>query len=469
MEFINNSQKKLVIRQKYLPLIFFLVAYLLTCLTGLILLMHGPLFVQHLYLLFSGVRIDSLTSQQFINLVIVLYAPIIAFSASYILTTKASDKYFLNKNSSIRKSLVSISSHIKTPQILLFMCWSIAIFSFSRGNSFQNFSNWFTHDSWISSRWHLFETLTFFEFVNIYLFLPTLTSIQFLIYTKDKAYFKAVALFMLGLLLSLLLFQKKQAVIYIGLVLSTIWLSQPQEFVAISFKKILFSILIFIFIYSCLFFTPTLIKSLNEPLVRGDTKYEDIVAEKITNSGFFDFFQSQTVETTKSIYKNLSKPVQELLFFSNSFLFRTSTPAIFYIKTFPEKHQFYGLDLPFDNFSPDDNRVIWAEMWPLTPGGSVMSSFQFSLYSQVGLVGCVLFAGLTGALLSLLWIFGFFLKDLPHLYPTWKSLVLVLSVHLSIDSNRNSLFSSYGLGWGLLLIFCLGLINKLMNRNRNTP
>ena len=68
-------------------------------------------------------------------------------------------------------------------------------------------------------------------------------------------------------------------------------------------------------------------------------------------------------------------------------LTRTSAPAIYYSIVFPERHEFYGLDIGQDILGfgrmPDDNRVVWDHMYPGSPGGAVSAPFQFVSYSQV--------------------------------------------------------------------------------------
>ncbi|MEE9926782.1 hypothetical protein [Microvirgula aerodenitrificans] len=166
------------------------------------------------------------------------------------------------------------------------------------------------------------------------------------------------------------------------------------------------------------------------------------------------------------MYANFPDLIKKSLFAINSIVFRTSAPAVFYPVTFPGKANFYGLDLPFDHFTPDDNLLVWKVMWPKTPGGSVSAAFQFSLYAQVGLLGAIILAFFTGVLLGGSWACVLKMDGSGPISLLLATLLLIFSIFLAIDSIRNSVVSSYGLIWaGLYLMLIMAASYARIRRN----
>jgi hypothetical protein len=133
---------------------------------------------------------------------------------------------------------------------------------------------------------------------------------------------------------------------------------------------------------------------------------------------------------------------------------------------FPEKHPYYGLDVGQDLIGlgefPDDTVVVWNYTNPDLAGTSA-APYQFVLYSQVGLVGALAASVVVGLFLALLWRFSLF-----DAWPTeWRSLLggltMLLAVYIAIDSVRNSITVSYGVGWGFLFVFGAAALTHLAN------
>lgn len=148
---------------------------------------------------------------------------------------------------------------------------------------------------------------------------------------------------------------------------------------------------------------------------------------------------------------------------------RTSISAFYYVDVFPAQHSFYGLDIGLDILGlggmPDDNLVVWAAMYPNMPGGSVSAAYQFALYSQVGLGGALLGSALVGALLAVGWSYLMAPGRSALVSSVLGAFLLLFAVFLAIDSLRNSLISSYGLLWGVLLFGALWLAGMLARRS----
>jgi hypothetical protein len=148
-------------------------------------------------------------------------------------------------------------------------------------------------------------------------------------------------------------------------------------------------------------------------------------------------------------------------------LTRTAAPALYYPRVYPRLHPFYGLDvgqdiLGFGEF-PDDNIVVWKAMNPGLAGTSA-APFQFSLYSQVGLAWTMIGSLLIGAMLALWWR-----VSVADVWPmVWRSLfgslTILLAIYLGIESVRNSLTVSYGVGWGLVFVAIAALTTALLNK-----
>jgi hypothetical protein len=131
---------------------------------------------------------------------------------------------------------------------------------------------------------------------------------------------------------------------------------------------------------------------------------------------------------------------------------------MYYVVTFPDQHPYYGLDLPFDRFTADDNLAVWSEMWPKTPGGSVSAPFQFSFYAQVGVAGTLALAIFLGVLLGVAWAWFRKLEAQTPVTLMVGALILLFAIFLSMESARNSVISSYGLIWGgMFLVFLVGV------------
>lgn len=135
-------------------------------------------------------------------------------------------------------------------------------------------------------------------------------------------------------------------------------------------------------------------------------------------------------------------------------LTRTAAPAMLYPSVFPERHEFYGLDLGQDILGwgrmPDDNRVVWEHLYPDVGGGSVAAPFQFVLYSQVGTIGALALSAILGFVLGGSW--GLTLYRAGN--RIWRSLLgsmlILYSIYLAIDSARGGMVSSYGVFWGIV-------------------
>jgi len=143
---------------------------------------------------------------------------------------------------------------------------------------------------------------------------------------------------------------------------------------------------------------------------------------------------------------------------------RASVPALYYPVIYPAHHAFYGPDFGQDIVGigqyPDDNVVVWHYInGPIA--GTTAVPFQFTLYSEDGIVGALLVSPLIGAALALGWRLR---RRLPR---AWSGLlgamVLIFAAFMSEDSLRNSVLVSYGVLYGLLFLAAMALAVHVLN------
>jgi hypothetical protein len=154
-------------------------------------------------------------------------------------------------------------------------------------------------------------------------------------------------------------------------------------------------------------------------------------------------------------------------------LTRTSVAAVTYPVVFPNVRPYYRLDvgqdvLGFGNM-PDDNLLIYSVLWPEHERGAIGAPFQVGLYSQGGLWLACLGSLLVGMGLALAWRP---LRDLDRptvIFSLYGALIVVLAAFLAIDSVRNSLIVSYGMGWGIVALGLVGAAARYWSRIHPQP
>lgn len=459
--------------EKYIPLIFFGVVYFLTCYLGIVLLLWGPSSAQLLYKIYAGVDVPIYTRSNLITLLLLLHLPLVFFGAGYFAGMAIVKR--------LTKNFILISDQLTCKPIYLVWVVSItlAIYSLWRGQAFANITSWVTnYDHWVDARWKLFKVLSLFEFINLYVFLPISSGVAiFFLWEKKKKTFAGVVFF-LGFIASALLFQKKQPIVFSIAVLLPFWLAKLRFKPKVnSSGKIWFGIIGILFgVYLLLFFVPTLglLASEKPTLIRGDyflgkaTAPEVILGQETVPKELTPLvIKSEILSAFIKRYTKLPVVIQKTLFATNSVIFRTSVPAMYYPIVFPAKHPFYGMDWPFDRFTADDNLVVWDEMWPNTPGGSISTPFQFPLYAQVGMMGTLILSTISGILLGIMWAWFIEVRAHTPLALMEGAAAIIFAIYLAIDSIRNSIISSYGIFWGgifILLVIGGSRIKRYVSR-----
>ena len=192
---------------RYLPIsVYFVVSALLSW-TGTLLLLWGPdsFKMAHRYVIRHEPYWLS-PELLLLNLILVFCAPAVVVLGYVVAMRKVRIKF---------ESRSRQETHIGPKGVLV--PWTIVVFaaflSVLRGGGLSNASTWLNGKEWIAARWQLFDTLGFFEFVNIYGFLPIVTTVAVL-WAWQLEVSVARRLILAGLclpvlLVDVLIFQKK--------------------------------------------------------------------------------------------------------------------------------------------------------------------------------------------------------------------------------------------------------------------
>ncbi len=433
-----------------LPLTVFGLVYFLTSYLGAALLLWGPDSARLLYRIYAGVDVPVLSSREFLNLLLLLHVPLLVMAASYMATVVWAGERLRRFNRAVH------SPRATWVGVMWVGSFAAAAGSLWHGGAFGNAHAWVSsYESWVTARWMLFGALSIPEFINLYVILPVLSSLLVQLLWPVKRGFAGVVA-MVGLVLTLLLFQKKQPIVYLLAVLLPFWIARHSRLGARShmLRHATVALLVALVVYVALVFVPML------GLAEGPTRANQAPATAAPLPTDAQVQRADQLEQFRSRLLSMPAVAEKSLFLINSVIFRTAAPAIYYPMVFPARHPFYGLDLPLDGFTTDDNLIVWNAMWPDLPGGSVSAPYPFSIYAQVGLLGVMVFAALTGITLALAWIWSAVVQPPQPLSLLGATLTLVFTIFIAIDTLRNSVISSYGLAWGVALLLLLGWIGR---------
>ncbi|MEE9926781.1 hypothetical protein [Microvirgula aerodenitrificans] len=241
-------------RLGYLPLIVFCTAYFLTCYIGAVILVWGPSFARDLYKIYSGVDIPVFSDGEVWFLIGLLHLPVLLLCIGYVFGIKTTGVL-------IRHTIrVPDALDYKSALVLWGISFLFGMFAVWRGGALSNAGAWAaSYDYWISARWELFKILSLPEFINLYVILPVTTSMAILLLWQEKKIALALAVLLLGLIVTLLLFQKKQPMVFMLMVAFPFWVkklkaSNGDGQLSRRMLKTFFTIFV---VYFILFFAPT--------------------------------------------------------------------------------------------------------------------------------------------------------------------------------------------------------------------
>jgi hypothetical protein len=426
--------------ETYLPLMVFLAIYGITSLTGIIILWLHLQPITALAEYFSGVKIPThFSDYQRIVLASLTFGAPTAMAIGFHLAVRS----LPSKISTLdyqRSTLEKISS-----VVFLILLFYVTYCLYAAG-ALNNLIAWSNHTQMVALRYRLFEKLFFFEFSAIYLFVP-LSAAALLSRLRRDDWFSVKALIPLtaavaAIAINVLIFQKRTAVIAALLIISataisqaTTWLSR-RTVLRLSFVGVSLSVVM----YFALVLAPS-VAMISTP---------------------------ETPEAGKgTAVEGMSKVQNLATYAAMAPILRTSLPALFYVITYPDKHQFNGLDVGQDilgmGIMPDDNQVVWREMYQSLKG-STTAAYQFVLYSQVGLCWTLIISFLLGAALGAAWK-KIVIGGIPGSarQALLGSIILLFSLYLAMDGIRTSLLSSSGLVWAWLFVALLLRVDGLAN------
>jgi hypothetical protein len=419
---------------RWVPVWVFVGAYSLLCMVGSVMLLWR---VEPLASAFEGyfTKIPVMAADERRTLLIILFGGPCAFVLGYWIVVRVvrSFDFFVDlKETDVGRS--AVFANVVFYALLVWSGWSLY-----RGGAFSRLHTWADLPSWVHSRLALFSSLSFFEFVNLYVFLPTAAALVVLAVKPRNALDHMIRWLptLLTLGVNVLLYQKKPAILSALLVGMALWLSKLLRRPARLARHMTIAAACCVALVAVyfLFFLPLALMNWGAPT------HADIV----------------------TMFRDAMSYAGVILFT------RIPGPALHYPIVFPKQHPFYNLDLGQDILGfgsiPDDNHVVWRVMYPVDPGVGA-APFNFVLYSQGGVAVSLVGAAIVGALIAGCWTLAVSSRGGINLRSLLGALLLLFTIHLTIDSLRNSVIVSYGFIWGGLMVLVVYLIESTLIRAR---
>lgn len=335
------------------------------------------------------------------------------------------------------------------PVLLFLAALSLGAYNLMSDGFISKLNAWSDYRSWVDMRWEIFSKIGFFEFVNIYTILP-MSAAWVILNIKGNRWSSWAArctIVMVICIMNLLLFQKKALIVSLLLIFLAIFFYHTYS-ITWRIKHTAALILIF-FMAAVTYFLMVVMPVYSES---SRTAVEILTKEEA-------MLKDEKTDTLLGEIGNLVGEDRSIHVFAYAILApmtRSTLPAMYYPIVFPDRHPYYGLDWGQDIIGlgsmPDDNFVIWNNMYKNQPGGSAYGGYQFAFYSQVGLFWALLLCVALGFVLGILWHM-LLVAPIDLIFRAMAcSIFIVFSIHIVIDSFRNSLVSSYGFIWPLLFI-----------------
>src|SRR5579859_6636525 len=151
----------------YLPMLVFTLTYLLTCVLGAIALLVNLQPFVDLFEYFSGTRRAPLAGDALTITLVLLFVAPLAMWVGYVLVVMILGPRMRSQPEPSHASLPLV-----LPYAVFAVCAAVALVSLVRASSIGSLGAWFDFTAWINARWRTFGILSFFEFVNIYMFVP---------------------------------------------------------------------------------------------------------------------------------------------------------------------------------------------------------------------------------------------------------------------------------------------------------
>ncbi len=474
----------------YVPLAVFLTVYVLTCLIGAVFLLLNYRPVVALWEYFSGTRVPDLTGSHLVDAVTLLTLSPFSLALGYWIGTR-----ILVRAPKPREWLRTLPWHSPRVSIAQRIFYALALMgalSLARAGAFEKLDAWLSYQAWIDARWNAFAVLSFFEFVNLYTFIP-LAAAWCLLSTRGGSFGREVARWVpvvIAVLLALALFQKKAALISLIIVAMAYLLDAARRDPQRVRRGMVVLCVALTGAYFAMVVVPTFNLAVHEepalqrqrvalltprprpvptiqPAVETPNRVAVSTAIASAAPGRATGTPAPTASPAPTAVVEEFPPAPQLdsrigivVYSILAPLMRTSAPALYYTIVFPEFHPFYGPDFGLDIVCshrigcyglamPNDNLVVWDYMNPQLHGGSITAPFQFALYSQAGVPGALVGSLALGAVLAVAWRFARSTVIPPIASDVSSAVVILLAINLALDSPRNSIVVSYGALWGL--------------------
>lgn len=483
-----------------LPIIIFGVFYAATFLVGALLLLSGWQAFAAMFQAFSGLTSFYLEPEAvFTNLLLAFVAPVLLFIGYHLGLKRVKPR---EPQAQQTPTLTAIT--IGVPWLATI---AVAVASLFRAQAHKHALSWLNYRDWIQARLALFQQLDFFEFANMYVFLPVLTALLVLHFRQRTARVLSRTIICVGfclplVLVDLLLFQKRYVLISL-ILLSGAWLLKTEytsnRTRSYWRRRRLVSCLGLgsYLLYSVLVVMPSLATT-SQALATVSRQADNAIAllsrppdpgpssaapasGSTTSARPTKESQGRTgrERLRKAIFRKLvygvfpgrwvgipagrdstpgSHPrgIVLFLFALLAPVVRTPPPALAYPAIFPKQVGFFGLDLAGDVLGwgqmPNDNLLVYRSLYNTAAEGAVSVPFQYAFFCQVGLSGALLLSFLLGYVLAKLWHCLLKLSIPVEMRATACALGLIFCIFLSMDSVRNSLIASYGVVWGFALL-----------------
>ena len=441
---MNRTTPRWLLR---LPLIFFGVMYIISCYLGVMMLLGSEDFWAWTNY-FSGPHLSPLNSGQIARLLVLLHGGPLFLWAGYeaalmLLRKRGPGEPAAQPDGGKSHWLLAAAFALSA---------GAAVFSLGRAGAFSSLGDWMDYQAYVQTRWRLFGTLGFFEYVNLYTWLPCLAAAAILAWNRRWIWLPALGLVAF---LQLSLFLKKSmltSLVLIGAAAGCYFFAgsaprKPRRSGAWRHWALA--------LCATLYLAHT---ALTVRLVLSSSSKAPSVAGKIARPPSRESPEGTASERAPVRFNPAAVPVVRtrsfLVYAMFAPLTRTSVPAIAYSQLFPKSLPYYHLDLGQDILGfgrmPDGNRVVNRILWPDQPGGSVAVPFHFVLYSEGGLAIALVGSLILGGFLAAVWRAVLNVPRPSVAGALVAGLVLTFAWLDAIDSLRHNAVSSYGLLWGLI-------------------
>lgn len=492
---------------EHLPLSAFLVLYAVSFLLGAALLLVGaPFFVRH-FARTVGIKPFWLEAPEVLaNWLLVVGAPAL-FAAGWL---GASRKIRDASGAAAAPAAPSL------PLAPVLACYgaagALAMFSLARSGALLRAGAWLDYGALIQARFLLFDRLSFAEWTNLYILLPTLSGLlavrvwqESRSSTRRRLAVTAIVAFLIGV--ELLGFQKRYVVLSLIYLAACAAVNSPGLLARgrRGFMRIAAVGGVAYVSYCALLVAPqlqiTTAVATSPRIQHGDTTGLLRSPQIASADGTANTAPLPSPGTPPSVlptrsrtyYTEIRRPalkaavghifparwigtldtgapggqdsfVGRLAFALLAPATRTPPPALAYPALFPKVLPYFGLDVAGDILGigrmPDDNLIVYGAMYGQLEKGATSVPFQYSWFSQIGLFGSLLLCALLGSACAVLWRRVLGGSSPPEVRAAMGALVVLFCVEISQDSCRGSLLNAYGVAWGALVVLTIGTISR---------